>query len=248
MSAENILLAVETSAGPVSCAIVKCKENDLDSMQILSESFASTAQPHSKTLMPMLEGVLKNADLSPKDVTALAVAHGPGSFTGVRIGLSAVKGFAFTKDLPCIGVSTLEAMAQMWHGNGMAGLIVPVMDARCAQIYTAMFESDGRQVVRLSPDEALSQEEMKNRIKKQKNVVYLLGDGAQLCYNIWQKDCPHLRLAPAPLRWQRASGVAAAAVLHWQQAGSGEVLTPFYLRLPQAERELRARQARAGQS
>lgn len=245
MKEKQLILAVETSAAPVSCALIQCEGDNLDTLKVLSASMATTPLPHSKTLLPMVHSTFENAGISPKEVTAVAVAHGPGSFTGVRIGVSAVKGIAFTNNLPCIGVSTLEAMAFMWHCGGFEGLIVPVMDARCSQIYTAVFESDGHNVMRLREDMAIRQEEMLQYLQQQQRSVLLVGDGADLCYSLWKEHCPQLRVAGPMQHYQQAVGVAIAAVAGSGQACSAERLQPVYLRLPQAERELKARTAKS---
>ena len=247
MKDKQMILAVETSAAPVSCAVISCEGECLDTVKVLSSAMATTPLPHSRTLLPMVRSTLENAGISPDEITCVAVSNGPGSFTGVRIGVSAAKGFAFTNELPCIGVSTLAAMAHMWYRSGFEGLIVPVMDARCSQIYTAVFESDGKTVARLREDMAIRQEEMLQYLLQQQKTVLLVGDGAELCYSLWKDACPHLRLAGPMQRYQQAVGVALAALGGVGQSCSAEQLQPTYLRLPQAERELKARTAASRQ-
>lgn len=226
------ILALETSAAPGSCAVV-------EDGRVLASAYVNTALTHSQTLMPMVEGMLKNAALALSDIDRLAVAAGPGSFTGVRIGVAALKGLAFAENTPCVGVSTLEAMAHNAAGIGFDGVICAVMDARCRQVYTACFTAEGDGVSRLSDDEAIALEDLKARLQAFDKPVLLIGDGAQLCYKELSSDVPRLRLAPPHLRYQQAVGVAAAAVD--AEVVSAEELQPVYLRLPQAERELRAR-------
>lgn len=232
------LLSVESSAGPASCAILRVENGKY---RILAQSFVNTGLTHSQTLLPLINHTIADAGLTVADIDVLAVAVGPGSFTGVRIGVSAVKGLAFPKNLPCVPVSTLAGMAQRLEGIPFNGRIVTAMDARCHQIYTALFSLENGIVTRLTPDEALPMDEMKDRLLKQDGSILLVGDGAQLCYEQWQKDVPDLWLAPSVLRYQHAVGIAIAAV---QQniAVTAEELVPAYLRLPQAERELRSRQ------
>lgn len=235
------ILAIESSAGPASCAVVEDGE-------ILASAAVNTRLTHSQTLLPMVAAMLKNSGLSVGQMDVLAVAAGPGSFTGVRIGVAAVKGLAFAQDKPCAGVSTLAAMARCCEGLPFEGLICPVMDARCRQVYTASFLSKGGEVTRLTADEAISMEELKNRLLSAKKMVFLVGDGARMCYNELNDTVPGLWLAPARLRLQHAAGVAAEAA-RLAEAGelcTAQTLLPVYLRLPQAERELRARQAGAG--
>ena len=131
-----LILAFESSARAASVALVR-------DGNLVSQYSQCSALTHSRTLLPMAEDMLKNAELRLQDVDLLAVAQGPGSFTGIRIGVSTVKGLAWALDKPCVGVSTLESMA--WHGLAAGGLVCPVLDARRSHVYTALFEiRDGR--------------------------------------------------------------------------------------------------------
>lgn len=235
------VLAVESSATPASCALLRVEEHG---STLLCEAAVNTKLTHSQTLLPMITDMLKNAGLAVSDVDALAIAHGPGSFTGVRIGVAAVKGLSFADDLPCVGVSTLEAMALRFDGVPYTGRILTAMDARCNQIYTALFACDNGAVTRLTPDEALPIAEVGERLKNETAPLLVMGDGAELCYRTLHEIVPTLSLAPVSLRLQHAVGVARAAVAAVAdgQAVSGDALLPVYLRLPQAERELRLRQ------
>ena len=210
----------------------------LEDQRVVGEFFLSTAQTHSQTLLPMAEQLLSDSKTSFSQLELLAVSTGPGSFTGLRIGLAAVKGMAFGGDKPCVGVSTLEALA--YNLRGFEGVAVAVMDARCQQVYTARFALSEGRVERLSPDEAISLEELGKVLEKGEKPLFLVGDGAEMCYNHFLEKLPRLRLAPPHLRLQRASSVGACALEHYA-AGEGVScgeLVPVYLRLPQAEREL----------
>ena len=234
------ILALETSAGPASCAVTR-------DGQVLASAYINTPLTHSQTLLPMVEDMLKNAALSLDDMDLLAVAAGPGSFTGVRIGVAALKGLAFARNIPCAAVSTLAAIARGAEGGGFDGVICAAMDARCRQVYTACFETTGEGLQRLTPDEAISTDELKNRLISYKKPIFLLGDGAQLCYTEFRNEpqIENLYLAPPARRYQQATGVAAEAaeMAAFGETVSAEQLRPVYLRLPQAERELRARMA-----
>ncbi len=227
------ILAIDTSAVTASAAIVE------DGALITATELRSK-MTHSQTILPMVEDMLKNAALTLKDIDAAAVNVGPGSFTGVRIGVAAVKGFCFADNMPCVAVSTLESMAYNFIGLPEKQTVCAVMDARCGQVYTALFEV-GDTVVRLSPDEAISIEEVGNRLKNLEKSVILVGDGAKLCYTTLQKVVSNLYLAPDHLRYQNAVGVALAA-FNTEERCDADALQPVYLRLPQAERELRAKQ------
>ncbi|HJD23470.1 MAG TPA: tRNA (adenosine(37)-N6)-threonylcarbamoyltransferase complex dimerization subunit type 1 TsaB [Firmicutes bacterium] len=233
------VLAIESSAGPASCALT-------EDGRILASAGVHTGLTHSQTLVPMVDGMLKNAGVPLQEVDLLAVAAGPGSFTGVRIGVAAVKGLAFARDIPCVGVSTLAAMARAADGIPFDGVVCAAMDARCRQVYTALFDCRGGRLSRRTPDEALTLEELEKRLLFCNKSIFLVGDGAELCYNTFNSRIPGVILAPPHLRFQQAAGVAAEAARNAEKAVSADKLQPVYLRLPQAERELRARQALGG--
>lgn len=224
------ILAFESSAKAASVAVLR------DGM-LLAEHIQNSGQTHSRTLLQMAEDLLKSCDLTVEQMDAVAVAAGPGSFTGVRIGVAAAKGFAWGRQLPCVGVSTLEAMVR---GAAMCdGVYCGCMDARRSQAYQAIFEISGGVLRRLTEDEAISLEELGQRLKNLEKSVFLVGDGALLCYNSLLESVPGLQLLPEHLRQQRASGVALAAqaALNRGEPGDAAALTPNYLRLSQAERE-----------
>lgn len=225
------ILAVDTSATAASVAVAE--ENKL-----IGEFSINTALTHSQTLMPMVDELLKNTGLSVNDIDAVAVNAGPGSFTGVRIGVAAVKGIAFPKNLPCVSVSTLESMAYNMLGNDC--IVCSVMDARCSQVYNALFRVNGCSVTRMTDDRALSLTDLKNELQNINEKVVLVGDGAVLCSEFLGSACENVMLAPFNNRIQTASSVAYAA---FEKINNGETLTadelmPVYLRLPQAQREL----------
>ena len=231
------ILAFETSAKAASVAIT---ENG----KLLGESYQNTGLTHSQTLMVMAEDLLKACNLTARDVEAVAVAAGPGSFTGVRIGVAAAKGFAWGAELPCYGVSTLEAMAM--NLGVYQGYVVPAMDARRSQVYTAIFHAEKGILTRLEEDVAISLAELGEKIKNFAEPVFLVGDGAVLCYNTLLEEVPGLVLPPEHRMHQRAAGVALAAQRNADAGdpGNGAELTPNYLRLSQAERERAARENR----
>ena len=225
-----LLLAFETSAKAGSVAL-------MDGDRLLGEFYTNTGLTHSQTLLPMAEALLKNCGHTPGDVEAVAVAAGPGSFTGVRIGVAAAKGFAWGKELPCYGVSTLEAMAlQAGLENG---IICCAMDARRQQVYNALFRMEKGQLTRLTEDRAISLEDLEKELKNLQEPIFLVGDGSILCYNTLKQEIPGLILPPEHCMHQRAAGVALAAIAKQQagDAGDGALLQPNYLRLSQAERE-----------
>lgn len=230
-----LILAFETSAKAASVALT-------EDGKLLAESYQNTGMTHSQTLMVMAQDALKTAGKAVTDVSAVAVAEGPGSFTGVRIGVAAAKGFAWGRELPCCGVSTLEAMALSLGAYG--GYVCPVMDARRSQVYNALFYAEGGQLSRIAPDRAIALEELKNELKKLEKSIFLVGDGSNLCYNTLLESVPNLVLPPEHRMHQRAVGVALAAEkkLLAGENCDGAMLCPNYLRLSQAERERLERQ------
>ena len=225
-----LILAFETSAKAASVAL-------LEGDKLLSESYQNTGMTHSQTLMVMAEDMLKQCGKTAKDVDAVAVAEGPGSFTGVRIGVAAAKGFAWGREIPCYGVSTLEAMAQSL--GIYDGFICPVMDARRSQVYNALFEADRDEITRIRDDRAISLDDLAEDVKKLEKPVFLVGDGSILCYNTLLERVPSLVLPPEHRMHQRAVGVGIIAARQIRAGISGDAaaLTPNYLRLSQAERE-----------
>ncbi|MDE6933120.1 MAG: tRNA (adenosine(37)-N6)-threonylcarbamoyltransferase complex dimerization subunit type 1 TsaB [Oscillospiraceae bacterium] len=222
------ILALESSAKAASCAV-------LSDGELLASAWQATGLTHSRTLLPMVEDMLNNSELSVQEIDAVAVAAGPGSFTGLRIGIAAVKGLAWAAEKPCIPVSTLEAMA--WPLAHLEGNIVCAMDARRQQIYNAVFLAEGGELTRLREDRAVSLEEAAADVGEMDGPMTIVGDGAGLCFDFLTARGVECRLAPVHLRQQSAVGVAMAA---WRRRGetlSAQELTPVYLRLSQAERE-----------
>ena len=225
-----LILAFESSAKAASVALVR-------DGSLVSQYSQCSALTHSRTLLPMAEDMLKNAELTIGDVDLFAVAHGPGSFTGVRIGVSTVKGLAWAGGKPCVGVSTLEAMA--WHGLAAGPYVCPVMDARRQQVYNALFEIRDGKPVRLTEDRPIALSELAPQLAALPSPVFLVGDGAGLTAKYLADAGIPFRLAPENLLWQSAWGVAMAA--QDKTPGTADALLPVYLRLSQAERERQER-------
>lgn len=225
-----MILALESSATGASVAL--CQGDVL-----VGESFQKTGLTHSQTLLPMAEALVKSCGKTWGDIKGIAVAQGPGSFTGLRIGVSAAKGLSWGRELPLVGVSTLEAMA--WNLVGMVGEICCAMDARRGQIYHARFCSDGETITRLTEDEAIALSDLVLRLENHDATQIVVGDGAKLCYDALIEAGISARLAPPHLRMQKAWGVAKAAQPDFLNgtAKEGKDLVPVYLRMSQAERE-----------
>ena len=221
-----LMLAFESSARAASAALLK-------DGKLLSQYSQTSGLTHSRTLLPMAEDMLKNAELTLNDVDAFAVAHGPGSFTGIRIGVSTVKGLAWACGTKCVGVSTLEAMA--WHGLMSGDILCPVMDARRSQVYNALFEIKDGKPVRLTEDRPISLKELAEEVRALGKSVLLVGDGVEITKAYFDAQSVPCTAAPENIRWQSAWGVAMAA--KGKEPYSADELLPVYLRLSQAERE-----------
>ena len=225
-----LTLAFETSAKAASVAL-------MENGKLLGESYQNTGLTHSQTLMVMAEDLLKQCGKTVSDVTAVAVAEGPGSFTGVRIGVAAAKGFAWGRQIPCYGVSTLEAMAV--NLGVYEGHVCACMDARRNQVYNALFLADGGVAERFSEDRAIALADLKTELEHIDGPIYLVGDGSQLTYKTLAGEISNLILPPEHRMHQRAVGVAILAERKQTagEIGDGNALSPNYLRLSQAERE-----------
>ena len=221
-----LLLSFETSAKAASVALT-------EGSRLLGESYQNTGMTHSQTLLVMAEDLLRQCGHTAADVTDVAVAAGPGSFTGVRIGVAAAKGFAWGRELPCWGVSTLEAMALSL--GVFEGYVVCAMDARRSQVYNAIFEAKNGELTRVCEDRAISLEELGKKLAQLTGPIYAVGDGAELCC----RSLPGLILPPEHRRHQRAVGVGLAALRKMEAGAAADAaaLVPNYLRLSQAERE-----------
>ena len=229
------ILALESSA--LACSAALCEDETL-----LAQSTQNCGLTHSVTLMPMAADLLKNCGLTLAQMDVIAVAAGPGSFTGLRIGVAAAKGLAWAAEKPCAACSTLESMAwSLAHLEGSE--ICAVMDARRNQMYNARFRAEGDTLERLCPDRAVGLDELAEELKTSENPQILVGDGAVLCYTTFQEQgldaVLAFKLAPPHLRLQSAWGVARCALDLARSGGLTDAagLAPVYHRLSQAERE-----------
>ena len=224
------ILALDSSAVVASVALC-------DGERLLAEYTLNNGNTHSETLLPMVECLFRHLGVTAGDIDLFAVSSGPGSFTGVRIGAATLKGLAFASEKPCVGVSTLEALAE--NLVSLTGLICPVMNARRSQVYTALFRSDGQRLVRLMEDSALSITELDEILAAYGEEVLFCGDGYDITLSAIEKT--KTRPLPFRLRLQSAYSVAQVALRHFEEGNyvKDQELTVTYLRPSQAERTYR---------
>ncbi len=227
------ILSLDSSSVTASVAIT---ENG----NILSEKFINNGLTHSQTLMPMVEEVLNESGISIKEIDLFAITNGPGSFTGVRIGISAVKGIADALNKKCFAVSTLEAIAEPLKNQDV--IACAVMDARCNQVYTASFNLGNR----LCEDKAVLIDELGNELKQYDKKIVFIGDGSVLCYEKLHEIIQNCEISAENIRYIHGSSVGFLAedkINNDEEPLDSANLVPFYLRLPQAERELNNKKA-----
>lgn len=218
-----MLLSLDSSAVTASVALT-------DGDRVIKSEFVNSGLTHSETLLPMVKRVMGDNEFSNLD--AVAITAGPGSFTGVRIGVATVKGIAFAGNIPCYGVSTLEAIAYNFVDENC--IVCAVMDARRMQFYNAIFKVENGTVSRLTPDRAISIDDLRDELKQYDSVI-IAGDGAALCsQNIALDNC---EIAADDKIYQNALSVAKC--VKNKKPIAPTALMPVYLRQSQAERELK---------
>lgn len=233
-----LILAVECSAKAASIAL-------LEDGKILGEFYVNTIQTHSETLMPMTKNLLQATKKEIKDINLFAVSAGPGSFTGVRIGIACVKGLAFGTEISCCPVSTLDAIAYgaVSYENR---IVCAVMDARCNQVYNALYRIKNGTPIKISEERAIKIDDLLLECEAFKEPVLFIGDGAEICYAAAKDgELSFAEIAPQGIRLQKASYVAIAAERKYienKDITFEQFLQPVYLRIPQAERELKKKQ------
>ena len=226
-----IILAFDSTAKAASVAVS-------DDEKLLAVYTVDNGLTQSELLLPMAENMLKSLKLAFSDISLLAVSVGPGSFTGVRIGTALVKGIAFGRDIPCVALSTLDGLCE--NISGLCGVLVPCMDARRNQVYTATYISDGSDVKKLTEDRAIPIEELAEELKQYENQpIYLVGDGYMTTKSALAELGVKTENTPELLINENAFSLCKLA---YRKYKAGEYTTdtginPTYLRMPQAERE-----------
>lgn len=224
------ILAIESSAGVASVAL--CEDKKL--LYLVQDDSGNT---HSTTLLPMVIKALERHRLQVADLDLVGVSVGPGSYTGVRIGTATVKGLCAGRGIPCVGVSSLEALAA--SASLVQGIICPVIDARRGRMYTALFENKNGKLSRITEDEVLTFAEIDKRLKTLDRVTYLVGSGYELCKRALQFK--KIKDTPGAWHLENAYGVAQSAYrAYLEEPGrliTEEQLSPMYILKTQAERE-----------
>ena len=231
------ILSLDTTAKVLSMAI--CEDE-----RLIAETTLNTGNTHSETILVVLDELLSKSGLAVKDIDLFACSSGPGSFTGVRIGVSFIKGLAFGTSKPCAGVSTLEALA--YNLKDSRGIICPVMDARRSQLYNALFRSDGKSLKRICPDRLISAAELESELASYNKDIYFCGDGYDIAKN--EISHPKAKTVNRSHTYQSAYSTAQIALANYQKGGinTDSTLTPTYLRASQAERELKEKNEKGG--
>lgn len=224
------ILAFDSTARSASVAV-------LEDEQLLGSYDIDNGFTHSELLLPMAENLLKSLGIDISEIELFAVTVGPGSFTGVRIGAALVKGLAFGKDIPCVEVSSVEALAE--NLMGVDGYIVPCIDARRGQVYTATFSANGSEIKRLTEDRVMPISELACELCGAPTDVYIVGDGYVSAHRTFEREGVRVKNTPLLLRKGSAASIGRVAYRKYQagEAVSDRELSPKYLRMPQAERE-----------
>ena len=226
-----LILALDTTSLTASAALWR------DEVMV-AQYFLNSGHTHSTTLLPMIKHMMETSGVSLDDVDLLACAVGPGSFTGIRIGIATLKGLCVGKNIPCVGVSSLEAMA--YGMRGVDGIVCPVINARRTQFYSSLFRVKNGLVSRLSEDDIVMGADLDSVLSPYDEAVYLVGDGYGAAREFITHK--HLKYTPELYRWPTAFAVADAAANIWNNASDKSVfmqdsMSPVYLRKTQAERE-----------
>ena len=226
------ILAVDTSSSVAAVAI-------MDERELLGEFILNHKKTHSQKLVPMIDVIMKNLGVCPEDIDVYAASSGPGSFTGLRIGITTIKAMAFAAEKPVVSVPALDALA--YNVPNTEALVCPMMDARNNQVYTALYKFGNGMQVNVSEYMGVPVQELVQIIRGKNSDVLFVGDGV-LIHKEYLKSELGLRchFAPQYLLRQRASSVAQLALY---KAAEGKLencfdMVPFYLRKSQAEREL----------
>jgi tRNA threonylcarbamoyladenosine biosynthesis protein TsaB len=232
-----IILAIETSTGAESIALVEAFLQGTDifpERRILAESILNVPSNHSARLMPAIDHLLREVSLSIGEIQGISLALGPGSFTGLRIGVSTVKGLAYALQVPVAGVPTLDALAQ--NARYASSLVCPILDARKKEVYAALYRGDGSgRLIKMSEDWVLPPAALASRIPEK---TLFLGDGVPVYgQELKERLGTKALFAPPELFLPRAANVACLSISAFQNGPTLDLFsfTPIYVRRSEAE-------------
>lgn len=235
------ILALDTSSIVATIAV-------MDDDKLIGEYTINHKRTHSQKLMPMIEELLNSCEVKIQDIDVVAVAEGPGSFTGLRIGVASAKGLAHAMNIPVVGISTLDALAM--NISFSHGLICPILDARRSQVYTAVYKWDNETLHIIEKQQAIAIEGLVEKLMQRPENIIFLGDGIDSNKDyLMEKLGDRVAFAPNSMKMPKASSIAEIAL---QKAKNGDIqnyyeLTPNYLRKSEAERQYEDKMKRCGE-
>ncbi|MGL5245214.1 MAG: tRNA (adenosine(37)-N6)-threonylcarbamoyltransferase complex dimerization subunit type 1 TsaB [Sarcina sp.] len=229
-----IVLGVDSSSSTATCALISEKG-------VLGEINLNDKKQHSVLIMDMIDRLLQDCNLTIKDVDGFAISEGPGSFTGLRIGMATLKGLSFGTNKPCLGISSLKGLA--YNVINFNGIICPIIDALRNNVYTCLFKVENGELISISDSSCLSLDELIEILEAKNEPVIFLGDGIEKHKETLSEKVKFSSFAPITSTYPKASSICALALPLLQQGISGNLNTmaPVYLRKSQAEREYEER-------
>lgn len=229
-----IILSVDSSSSTATCALVK-------EDKILGEINLNDKKEHSVILMDLIDSLLTRYNLTLDDIDGFAISEGPGSFTGLRIGMATIKGLAFGSNKPCLAISTLDTLA--YNVINFNGIICPIMDALRGNVYTNLYKNNNGKLEAISEANCLSIEELVSVLKEKNEPVIFLGDGVVKHKDYLLENLSNLSFAPLNSNYPKASSLGELALQLFNSNVTQDLnkIAPVYLRKSQAEREYEAR-------
>lgn len=225
-----IVLSIDSATDAATAAVVS---DD----QILGEMNFANKKQHSVLIMPMIDGLLKSLDLTINDIDGFVISKGPGSFTGLRIGMATIKGLSLGSSKPYVSISSLDSLAYNLYGTN--GIICPIMDALRENVYCGLYKFENGEMIKLMDYDRLSLEELVSKLKEFNEPVYFVGDGTKKYGDLLKNSLKNCFFAPNNLNYTRASSLGELGIKLLSQGISDDinVSNPLYLRKSQAERE-----------
>ena len=225
-----IVLSIDSATDAATAAVVS---ND----QILGEMNFANKKQHSVLIMPMIDELLKSLDLTIDDIEGFVISKGPGSFTGLRIGMATIKGLSLGSSKPYVSVSSLDSLAYNLYGAN--GIVCPIMDALRENVYCGLYKFENGEMIKLMDYDRLSLDELVSKLKEFNEPVYFVGDGTKKYGELLKNSLENCFFAPNNLNYTRASSLGELGIKLLSQGISDDIniSNPLYLRKSQAERE-----------